>query len=155
MLLVDRIYYYELGCVCMKHRSLYYYLSLFFFCSSRRRHTRCALVTGVQTCALPISPDGQRTMNTFLGASHLLDQAMIDEAWIADAEILYLEGYLLDPELSRAAIRRATHLAHPAGLKVDFQRADSFLLARLSADYTAFIRSEQSGVREEVVRSVI
>src|SRR3546814_10896784 len=139
MLLVDRIYYYELGCVCMKHRSLYYYLSLFFFCSSRRRHTRCALVTGVQTCALPISPDGQRTMNTFLGASHLLDQSMIDEAWIADAEILYLEGYLWDPELSRAAMRRAIDVSHAAGRKVAFTLSDAFIIDRPGADFRALI----------------
>jgi sugar/nucleoside kinase (ribokinase family) len=67
-----------------------------------------ALKEGAPTarCLILVTPDGQRTMNTFLGASHLLEQAMIDEAWIADSEILYLEGYLWDPELSRAAMRR-------------------------------------------------
>ncbi|MFD2989731.1 PfkB family carbohydrate kinase [Sphingopyxis terrae] len=50
-------------------------------------------------------------MNTFLGASHLLEQAMIAEDWIADADILYLEGYLWDPPLSRAAMRRAIDVA--------------------------------------------
>ncbi|HEY0594400.1 adenosine kinase, partial [Sphingopyxis sp.] len=58
-----------------------------------------ALKEGAPTarCLILVTPDGQRTMNTFLGASHLLDRAMIDEAWIADAKILYLEGYLWDP----------------------------------------------------------
>src|SRR3546814_5585589 len=118
-----------------------------FFFSSKRRHTRCALVTGVQTCALPISarclifvtPDGQRTMNTFLGASHLLDRAMIDEALIADADILYLEGYLWDPPLSRAAMRRAIDVARAAGRKVAFTLSDAFIIDRHGDDFRALI----------------
>src|SRR3546814_2480257 len=66
-------------------------------------------------CLILVTPDGQRTMNTFLGASHLLEQAMIDEAVIAESDILYLEGYLWDPPLSRAAMRRAIDVARGAG----------------------------------------
>src|SRR3546814_20882215 len=78
-------------------------------------------------------------MNTFLGASHLLDQSMIDEAWIADAEILYLEGYLWDPELSRAAMRRAIDVSHAAGRKVAFTLSDAFIIDRHGPDFRALI----------------
>ncbi|MGL3821995.1 adenosine kinase [Sphingopyxis sp. R3-92] len=90
-------------------------------------------------CLILVTPDGQRTMNTFLGASHLLEQAMIDEAWIADSEILYLEGYLWDPELSRAAMRRAIDVSHAAGRKVAFTLSDAFIIDRHGADFRALI----------------
>ncbi|WP_332816947.1 adenosine kinase [Sphingopyxis sp.] len=90
-------------------------------------------------CLILVTPDGQRTMNTFLGASHLLDQAMIDEAWIADSDILYLEGYLWDPPLSRAAMRRAIDVARGAGRKVAFTLSDAFIIDRHGADFRALI----------------
>ena len=100
-----------------------------------------ALKEGAPTarCLILVTPDGQRTMNTFLGASHLLDQAMIDEDWIADAEILYLEGYLWDPELSRAAMRRAIDVSRAAGRKVAFTLSDAFIIDRHGADFRALI----------------
>ncbi len=78
-------------------------------------------------------------MNTFLGASHLLDQAMIDEAWIADAKILYLEGYLWDPPLSRAAMRRAIDVSRAAGRKVAFTLSDAFIIDRHGEDFRKLI----------------
>lgn len=100
-----------------------------------------ALKEGAPTarCLILVTPDGQRTMNTFLGASHLLAQAMIDEAWIADSEILYLEGYLWDPELSRAAMRRAIDVARAAGRKVAFTLSDAFIIDRHGADFRKLI----------------
>lgn len=100
-----------------------------------------ALKDGAPTarCLILVTPDGQRTMNTFLGASHLLDRAMIDEAWIADAEILYLEGYLWDPPLSRAAMRRAIDVARAAGRKVAFTLSDAFIIERHGPDFRALI----------------
>ena len=59
-------------------------------------------------CLIFVTPDGQRTMNTYLGASQFLPPAALDEAAIANAKILYLEGYLWDPEEPREAMRRAT-----------------------------------------------
>ncbi|SKB42505.1 adenosine kinase [Sphingopyxis flava] len=91
-------------------------------------------------CLILVTPDGQRTMNTFLGASHLLDQAMIDEAVIADSDILYLEGYLWDPPLSRAAMRRAIEVARGAGRKVAFTLSDAFIIDRHGEDFRALIR---------------
>jgi sugar/nucleoside kinase (ribokinase family) len=90
-------------------------------------------------CLILVTPDGQRTMNTFLGASHLLDQAMIDETVIADSDILYLEGYLWDPPLSRAAMRRAIDVARDAGRKVAFTLSDAFIIDRHGADFRALI----------------
>jgi len=90
-------------------------------------------------CLILVTPDGQRTMNTFLGASHLLEQAMIDEAVIADSDILYLEGYLWDPPLSRAAMRRAIDVARAAGRKVAFTLSDAFIIDRHGADFRALI----------------
>ncbi|MFK5036952.1 PfkB family carbohydrate kinase, partial [Klebsiella pneumoniae] len=57
-------------------------------------------------CLIFVTPDGQRTMNTFLGASQFLPAAALDETVIADAAVLYLEGYLWDPEEPRRAMRR-------------------------------------------------
>ena len=90
-------------------------------------------------CLILVTPDGQRTMNTFLGASHLLEQSMIDEEWIADSEILYLEGYLWDPELSRAAMRRAIDVSRAAGRKVAFTLSDAFIIDRHGADFRKLI----------------
>jgi sugar/nucleoside kinase (ribokinase family) len=100
-----------------------------------------ALKGGAPTarCLILVTPDGQRTMNTFLGASHLLEQAMIDEQWIADSEILYLEGYLWDPELSRAAMRRAIDVSRAAGRKVAFTLSDAFIIDRHGEDFRKLI----------------
>ncbi len=94
-------------------------------------------------CLILVTPDGQRTMNTFLGASHLLSREMIDESLIAAADILYLEGYLWDPELSRAAMRRAIEIARGAGGKVAFTLSDAFIIDRHGEDFRALIAAGQ------------
>ena len=90
-------------------------------------------------CLIFVTPDGQRTMNTFLGASQFLPPAALDEAAIADAEILYLEGYLWDPEEPRAAMRRAIAAARGAGRKVAFTLSDAFVIERHGDDFRAMI----------------
>ncbi|MEY4159789.1 MAG: hypothetical protein RLZZ136_410 [Pseudomonadota bacterium] len=90
-------------------------------------------------CLIFVSPDGQRTMNTFLGASQFLPAAALDEAAIADAAVLYLEGYLWDPEEPRAAMRRAIAAARGAGRKVAFTLSDAFVIARHGDDFRAMI----------------
>lgn len=104
-------------------------------------YTTPPLSAGAPTarCLILVTPDGQRTMNTFLGASHLLEQKMIDEGMIADAAILYLEGYLWDPELSRAAMRRAIDVARGAGRKVAFTLSDAFIIDRHGDDFRALL----------------
>jgi sugar/nucleoside kinase (ribokinase family) len=90
-------------------------------------------------CLIFVTPDGQRTMNTFLGASQYMPPAALDEAAIADAEILYLEGYLWDPEEPRAAMRRAIAAARGAGRKVAFTLSDAFVIDRHGDDFRAMI----------------
>lgn len=104
-----------------------------------------ALVAGAPTarCLILVTPDGQRTMNTFLGASHLLSSEMIDEALIAAADILYLEGYLWDPALSRAAMRRAIEVTRAAGGKVAFTLSDAFIIDRHGDDFRSLIAARQ------------
>jgi sugar/nucleoside kinase (ribokinase family) len=77
-----------------------------------------------------VTPDAQRTMNTFLGAAQYLDTAKLDESQVRDAAILYLEGYLYDPETPRAAMERAIEVAHQAGRRVAFTLSDSFCVDR-------------------------
>jgi len=86
-----------------------------------------------------VTPDGQRTMNTYLGASQFLPTNALDLAAIADASVLYLEGYLWDPEEPRAAMRRAIAAARAAGRKVAFTVSESFVIARHGDDFRAMI----------------
>ena len=66
-------------------------------------------------CYIMVTPDGERTMNTFLGAAQDLKPADIDEATIAPPAIIYLEGYLWDPPHAKEAFVKAAAIAHKAG----------------------------------------
>ena len=90
-------------------------------------------------CLIFVTPDGQRTMNTFLGASQFLPEAALDRDLIADAAILYLEGYLWDPEEPRAAMRAAIEVARKAGRKVAFTLSDTFCISRHGDDFRKLI----------------
>ena len=90
-------------------------------------------------CLIFVTPDGQRTMNTFLGASQFLPASALDETAIASAAVLYLEGYLWDPEEPRSAMRRAIAAARGAGRKVAFTLSDGFVIARHGQDFQALI----------------
>ncbi|MEP7221646.1 MAG: adenosine kinase [Novosphingobium sp.] len=90
-------------------------------------------------CLIFVTPDGQRTMNTFLGASQYLPAAALDEDAIAAAAVLYLEGYLWDPEEPRAAMRRAIAAARGAGRKVAFTLSDGFVIARHGDDFRSML----------------
>ena len=94
-------------------------------------------------CLIFVSPDGQRTMNTFLGASQFLPAAALDPVAIASAAVLYLEGYLWDPEEPRAAMRRAIAAAREAGRKVAFTLSDGFVIARHGDDFRDLIEAGQ------------
>ncbi|WP_298674204.1 adenosine kinase [uncultured Sphingomonas sp.] len=86
-------------------------------------------------CLIFVTPDGQRTMNTFLGASHYLPAQALDRDLIADAAYLYLEGYLWDPEEPRAAMRAAIDVARAAGRKVAFTLSAEFVIERHRAAF--------------------
>ncbi|MGX7951145.1 adenosine kinase [Tsuneonella sp. HG249] len=90
-------------------------------------------------CLIFVTPDAQRTMNTFLGASQFLPAAALDEEAIAAAKVLYLEGYLWDPEEPRAAMRRAIEAARKAGREVAFTLSEVFVIDRHGDDFRALI----------------
>ena len=86
-------------------------------------------------CMILVTPDGQRTMNTFLGASQFLPAEALDRDLIEAAAILYLEGYLWDPEEPRKAMRTAIDIARGAGRKVAFTLSDVFCISRHGDDF--------------------
>jgi sugar/nucleoside kinase (ribokinase family) len=94
-------------------------------------------------CLIFVTPDGQRTMNTFLGASQYLPASALDLDLIAQGAILYLEGYLWDPEEPRAAMRKAIEVARGAGRKVAFTLSDTFCISRHRGDFLELIASGQ------------
>lgn len=88
-----------------------------------------------------VTPDGERTMNTFLGAGQYLPKEALDEEVIASGAILYLEGYLWDPEEPRRAMRRAIEVAREAGRKIAFTASESFVIDRHGDDFREMIDS--------------
>ncbi len=81
-------------------------------------------------CLILVTPDGQRTMNTFLGASVAFGEHDVDTALIGDASVLYLEGYLFDPPAAQAAFRTAARAARIAGRQVALSLSDAFCVNR-------------------------
>jgi sugar/nucleoside kinase (ribokinase family) len=86
-----------------------------------------------------VTPDAQRTMNTFLGAAQRLEARDVDPARVADAAILYLEGYLWDPAEPRAAMEAAIAASRDAGRKVAFTLSDTFCIDRHKQGFQALI----------------
>jgi sugar/nucleoside kinase (ribokinase family) len=92
-------------------------------------------------CLVLVTPDAERTMNTFLGACTGLDEGDIDEALVASAGIIYLEGYLFDQPPAKAAFRKAASLAHAAGRKVALTMSDSFCVHRHKDAFLELVES--------------
>lgn len=94
--------------------------------------TAPAVESGTHTgrCMVLIAPDGDRTMNTFLGAAVELSPSDIDEATITSSAVTYLEGYLFDPPLAMEAFYKAAKIAHGAGRKVSLTLSDPFCVGR-------------------------
>jgi fructokinase len=90
-------------------------------------------------CLILVTPDGQRTMNTFLGACVTLDEADVDPALVADAAVTYLEGYLFDPPAAQTAFRRAAAAAHAAGRQVALSLSDPFCVNRHRAAFRELV----------------
>ncbi|WP_296814463.1 adenosine kinase [Brevundimonas sp.] len=88
-----------------------------------------------------VTPDGQRTMSTFLGAANQLTPDDIDAELVRNSEILYLEGYLFDPADARAAFVRAAEVAHAAGRRVAVTLSDTFVVDRWREELLPFIES--------------
>lgn len=97
--------------------------------------------TGAATgrCLIQVTPDGQRTMNTFLGASSLLTIADIDEELVAQAKLLYCEGYLWDLEEAKQAIRHAMAIGRDNGVQTSLTLSDSFCVDRHRDEWLSLI----------------
>ncbi len=87
-----------------------------------------------------VTPDGERTMNTFLGVSPELTTAEIESKLIDKARIVYLEGYLFDRDEAKAAFREAASHAAKAGVKVAMTLSDAFCVDRHRGEFLTFIR---------------
>jgi sugar/nucleoside kinase (ribokinase family) len=90
-------------------------------------------------CLILVTPDGQRTMNTFLGASHYLPASSIDPDQIAASRVLFLEGYMWDPPEPRAAMRRAIEIARGNGVTIAFGTCADFCVHTHRKDFRALI----------------
>ena len=102
------------------------------------------LVGGPATarCLINVTPDGQRTMSTFLGASTRLTAADVDPKIIESAKIIYLEGYLFDPTDAREAFAKAAGLARASGRLIALTLSDAFVVHRHRNALLGFIDSE-------------
>ena len=92
-------------------------------------------------CYVLVTPDGERTMNTFLGAAQDLHPNDIDPEAIGAAAIVYLEGYLWDPPHAKEAFRKAARIAHEAGRDVALTLSDAFCVDRYRAEFLHLIRT--------------
>ncbi len=101
-------------------------------------HFPSARLTGgtpTARCLIMVTPDGQRTMNTYLGACVTFGPDDVDEDLIAAAAVTYLEGYLFDPPEAQAAFRKAAGAAHRAGQQVALSLSDAFCVDRHRAAF--------------------
>jgi sugar/nucleoside kinase (ribokinase family) len=97
---------------------------------------------GTGRCLINVTPDGQRTMATYLGAANALEPADVTAEVVQAAEIVYLEGYLFDPPAARQAFAKAAGLARAAGRRIALTLSDGFVVERHRDDLLAFIASD-------------
>jgi len=99
------------------------------------------LVGGLPTARslILVTPDAQRTMQTFLGATTQLGPEDVNMQYITGSKVLYLEGYLWDQPRAKEAMRNAAIAAHEAGVKVSFTLSDSFCVARYRAEFLELV----------------
>jgi sugar/nucleoside kinase (ribokinase family) len=92
-------------------------------------------------CYVLVTPDGERTMNTYLGAAQDLHPNDIDADAIAAAQIIYLEGYLWDPPHAKEAFLKAAKIAHGSERDVALTLSDAFCVGRYRAEFLDLIRT--------------
>jgi sugar/nucleoside kinase (ribokinase family) len=90
-------------------------------------------------CLILVTKDGQRTMNTYLGACVDLGPEDIDEELLARSKVVYLEGYLWDPPRAKEAMLRAANIAHAKGRKVALSLSDAFCVERHRSEFKRLI----------------
>jgi sugar/nucleoside kinase (ribokinase family) len=88
-----------------------------------------------------VTPDGERSMNTYLGACQNLTVDDIDDDTVSNAAVTYLEGYLWDPPAAKEAFRKASRIAHKAGREVAITLSDSFCVDRYRSEFLDLMRS--------------
>ncbi len=93
-------------------------------------------------CIIAVTPDGQRSMSTFLGAASLLEPDDVSRDVVAAGAVLFLEGYLFDRDAAKEAFRIASKYAHEAGRKVALTLSDSFCVDRHRADFMDLILND-------------
>jgi sugar/nucleoside kinase (ribokinase family) len=104
--------------------------------------TRSAVGGPATGCSyILVTPDGERTMNTYLGAAQELTPDDIEEAQIAASAIVYLEGYLWDPKSAKDAFVKASTIAHGAGRQVALTMSDSFCVDRYRGEFIELMRN--------------
>ncbi len=92
-------------------------------------------------CLIIVTPDGQRSMSTYLGACQGLSTADVDPETVKGSAFVYLEGYLWDPPAAKEAFRAAADIAHAAGRKVALTLSDSFCVDRWRDEFLMLIRN--------------
>lgn len=92
-------------------------------------------------CYILVTPDGERTMNTYLGAAQNLHPNDVDADQVAAAAITYLEGYLWDPRDAKNAFLKAAEKAHAAGRQVALTLSDAFCVDRYRPEFVELVRS--------------
>ncbi|NND76173.1 MAG: adenosine kinase [Ilumatobacter sp.] len=91
-------------------------------------------------CVIVVTPDAERTMNTYLGVSSFLNVDDIDVDAVAAAKVLYMEGYLYDRDDAKEAFRHAADVAHRHGRTVSLTLSDSFCVDRHRRDFRSLVR---------------
>ncbi len=92
-------------------------------------------------CLIAVTPDGERTMSTYLGASQHLTPADIDRDTVEASSIVYLEGYLWDPPQAKDAFVAAARIAHGAGRQVALTLSDAFCVERYREEFIGLLRT--------------
>ena len=92
-------------------------------------------------CFIYVTPDGERTMNTYLGASSYLAPPDVDEALVKSAKVVYLEGYMWDRPAAKAAFQKAGEIARAADRRVALTLSDSFCVDRFRGEFIDLMRS--------------
>jgi sugar/nucleoside kinase (ribokinase family) len=108
------------------------------------RYDTAAVADGHPTgrCLILVTPDAERTLNTFLGAASQLGAADVSGGLVRGAQVTYLEGYLFDQPDAKEAFRHAATLAHAAGRRVALSLSDTFCVERHHGDFLALVEHE-------------
>ncbi|HYK78321.1 MAG TPA: adenosine kinase [Micropepsaceae bacterium] len=93
-------------------------------------------------CVIAVTPDGHRSMSTYLGACRELTPHDVDPGKIAAAAVLYIEGYMWDDPRSKSAIRKAIGAAKRAGRRIAFTLSDPFCVGRYRAEFLELMKDD-------------